>query len=146
MAKRNVTSHRGLFGGTEHHEKGRKAGSSHRAWLGARKHYDAQGNCVGTSHKTIFGGYTHYDEKGKKIGWSGPGLLDGMHHYDQNNRRIGSSGRTAGGFHTQLQTGDADADKRKPASAPSSGRGCMIFFYGLLALGAVITLLAMLAR
>ena len=100
MAKRNITSRKGLFGWVYHFdESGNSVGKSRPGLFGDRTiHYDAEGEHVGTSYPGIFADEVYFDKKKKVSTYKG---LFGRVHCS-NGRKVGHTRR--GLFDTDYTT------------------------------------------
>ena len=88
MAKKRITSKRGLFGMTYHYENGKYVGKSRPGLLGDRKiHYDSEGHQVGTARHGFFAEDVTYDAKNKRYITTYDGPVGKMHF--SNGRSVG---------------------------------------------------------
>lgn len=88
MAKKRITSKRGLFGMTYHYENGKYVGKSRPGLLGDRKiHYDSEGHQVGTTRPGFFAEDVTYDAKNKRYITTYDGPVGKMHF--SNGRSVG---------------------------------------------------------
>ena len=88
MAKKRITSKRGLFGMTYHYENGKYVGKSRPGLLGDRKiHYDSEGHQVGTTRHGFFAEDVTYDARKKRYITTYDGPVGKMHF--SNGRSVG---------------------------------------------------------
>lgn len=88
MAKKRITSKRGLFGMTYHYENGKYVGKSRPGLLGDRKiHYDSEGHQVGTTRPGFFAEDVTYDARKKRYITTYDGPVGKMHF--SNGRSVG---------------------------------------------------------